>query len=195
MASVKTMCMVKTYLDRAIAEAADLLPKLASLAPQVQRLCESMKTCWDNGGRVLIAGNGGSAADAMHFAEELSVRFQKNRKALAAIALCDPTVITCAANDFGYEAIFSRQVEAFGRPGDIFIGITTSGNSANILRAITQAKSQQMIAVGFLGKDGGKASGMVDINVTIPHPLTARVQEGHKILIHTICEWVDSKYA
>lgn len=187
--------MVKPYLDRAIADLHELLPKVAALAPQIQRLCEAMKTCWDNGGRVLIAGNGGSAADAMHFAEELTVRFQKNRRALAAIALCDPTVLTCAANDFGYEAVFSRQVEAFGRPGDVFIGITTSGNSANILRAITQAKSQGMTTVGFLGKDGGKAAGMVDIDVTVPHALTARVQEGHKVLIHTICEWADSKYS
>jgi len=144
---------------------------------------------------MLVAGNGGSAADAMHFAEELTVRFQKNRRALAALALCDPTVITCAANDFGYESIFTRQVEAFGKLGDVFVGITTSGNSQNVLRAFATARSQGLLTVGMLGKDGGKAKDLVDIDLTIPHSLTSRVQEGHKILIHTICEWVDSKYS
>lgn len=187
--------MVKPYLDRALSELNDLLPKIADLSPHVQRLCDALQTCWNNGGKMLIAGNGGSCADAMHFAEELTVRFQKNRRALAAMALCDPTVLTCAANDFGYEAVFSRQVEAFGKLGDVFIGITTSGNSENILRALATARSQGLITVGMLGKDGGKARGLVDINLTIPHTLTSRVQEGHKILIHTICEWVDSKYS
>ena len=187
--------MVKPYLDRALGELAELLPNIAALSPQVQRFCEALQTCWNNGGKMLVAGNGGSAADAMHFAEELTVRFQKNRRALAAMALCDPTVITCAGNDFGYDAIFTRQVEAFGKLGDVFVGITTSGNSANILRAFATARSQGLLTVGMLGKDGGKAKDVVDIDLTIPHTLTSRVQEGHKILIHTICEWVDSKYS
>jgi D-sedoheptulose 7-phosphate isomerase len=106
----------------------------------------------------MTCGNGGSASDAMHLAEELIARFQKNRRALAAIALCDPTVVTCAANDFGYEKVFSRQVEALGNPGDVLIVFTTSGNSPNVLRALEAAKAQACVTAGFLGKDGGKAA-------------------------------------
>ncbi len=152
-----------------------------------------MLACWSNRGKVLIAGNGGSSADAMHLAEELCVRFQKNRRALAAIALCDPTVITCAGNDYGYDHVFARQVEALGNPGDILIVMTTSGNSANVLRAIEAAKSQKLLTAAFLGKDGGKLRGQCDIELLIPSPLSARVQECHKLLYHTLCEWVDTK--
>jgi D-sedoheptulose 7-phosphate isomerase len=129
----------------------------------------------------------------MHLAEELAVRFMKNRKALAAIALCDPTVITCAGNDFGFDSVFARQVEALGNPGDVLIVFTTSGNSTNILRAIEQAKSQRLTTVAFLGKDGGKAKGTCDIEFIVPANVPHRIQEGHKILFHTLCEWVDEK--
>lgn len=186
--------MLKPFLDNSIAQLQALLPKIAEMSPQVQRLCDAMKQCWDSGNKVMIAGNGGSAADAMHFAEELAVRFQKNRQALAAMALCDPTVLTCAANDFGYDSVFARQIEALGRKGDLFIGITTSGNSKNILNAFDACRKRGVTTVGFLGKDGGKSGGTLDIEIIIPHSLTSRVQEGHKLLIHTLCEWVDSKY-
>lgn len=186
--------MLEKYLNKSIAELQALLPKIAELTPQVQRLCDAMKSCWDAGNKVMVAGNGGSAADAMHFAEELCVRFQKNRQALAAMALCDPTILTCAANDFGYDTVFSRQIEALGRSGDLFIGITTSGNSKNILNAFDACRRRGVTTVGFLGKDGGKTRGEVDIEIIIPHKLTSRVQEGHKLLIHSICEWVDEQY-
>src|SRR2546423_10675226 len=119
-----------------------------------------MMKCWEGKGKVLIAGNGGSSTDAMHFAEELVARFQKNRRALAAVALCDPSVITCAANDFGFEFVFSRQIEALGNSGDVFIGMSTSGNSVNMLRAFERAKERGLVTVSFLGKDGGKAKGL-----------------------------------
>src|SRR4051812_16425637 len=125
------MSMEPNY-SRAIKDLGELLPKLRALHPQLQRVGDAMMKCWGSRGKVLIAGNGGSSTDAMHFAEELVARFQKNRRALAAIALCDPSVITCSANDFGYDQIFSRQVEALGNPGDIFIALSTSGNSPNI---------------------------------------------------------------
>src|SRR5437667_9235842 len=128
--------MIKPLLDRAISDLSDLLPKVAALAPQLQNLAEAMWTCWEKGGKVLTAGNGGSASDAMHLAEELVVRFVKNRRAMPAVALCDPTVLTCAGNDFGFDSIFSRQVEALGKSGDVLICFSTSGNSANILRAL-----------------------------------------------------------
>src|SRR5205823_4628253 len=124
---------MKRILDRAVEETRELLPRLAALEPQLTRLGEAMLAAWDKRGKVLVCGNGGSAADAMHLAEELVARFAKNRRALAALALCDPTVLTCAANDFGYENVFSRQVEAFGNAGDVLVVLSTSGNSPNIL--------------------------------------------------------------
>jgi D-sedoheptulose 7-phosphate isomerase len=182
---------MKKLLDNAIADLADLLPKLAQFEPQMARLGEAVMQCWSKRGKLLVAGNGGSACDAMHLAEELIARFQKNRRALAAIALCDPTVITCAGNDFGFDTIFSRQVEALGNPGDLLIVFSTSGNSANILRAIQSAKAQEMITVAFLGKDGGQARGTCDIEMIIPAQASHRIQEAHQLLFHTLCEWVD----
>jgi D-sedoheptulose 7-phosphate isomerase len=185
--------VMKSLLKMAADDLAQMMPKLAAMSEPLQKLGDMMLECWRKRGKILVAGNGGSAADAMHLAEELSVRFMKNRKALAAIALCDPTAITCAANDLGYEMIFSRQIEALGNPGDILIVFTTSGNSANILRAIGQAKSQHLLTVAFLGKDGGKAKGLCDIELIVPANVAHRIQEGHKILYHTLCEWIDAK--
>jgi D-sedoheptulose 7-phosphate isomerase len=184
---------MKTALSDSLRELAELLPRLDALSPALQRLGDAMMTCWDNRGKVLIAGNGGSAADAMHFAEELVVRFVKDRRALAAIALCDPTMITCAGNDFGYDTIFSRQVEALGNPGDLFIAMTTSGNSPNLVQAVATAKSRQMTTIAFLGKDGGALRGQCDIELLIPSPTTARIQEAHKLLFHTLCTWIDAR--
>src|SRR3954470_2107611 len=177
---------MKSVLSRSIKDLQALLPRLEPLADQLQRLGDAMLNCWNKKGKVLIAGNGGSAADAMHLAEELSVRFAKNRRALAAIALCDPAVLTCAANDFGFDAIFSRQIEALGNSGDIFIALTTSGNSTNLLRAVETAKSRGLLTVSFLGKDGGQLRSKCDIELLIPSPTTARIQECQKILYHTL---------
>jgi D-sedoheptulose 7-phosphate isomerase len=152
-----------------------------------------MLKCWEAHGKVLIAGNGGSAADAMHFAEELSVRYQKNRRALAAMALCDAPAITCAANDFGYDQVFARQVEALGNAGDILIVLSTSGNSNSVIKALELAKARKLLTVAFLGKDGGRSKGLADIELLVPSPLTARVQEAHKLLYHVLCEWIESK--
>jgi D-sedoheptulose 7-phosphate isomerase len=184
---------MKTILQRAVEEHAQLIPKLAALEPQLTRLGDSLMTCWAKRGKALVAGNGGSASDAMHLAEELVARFEKNRRALAAMALCDPTVLTCAANDFGFESVFSRQVEAFGNPGDVLIVFSTSGNSVNLLRAIEAAKKQSMVTAAFLGKDGGKARGMCDIELIVPATTSHRIQEGQKVLYHALCEWVDQR--
>jgi D-sedoheptulose 7-phosphate isomerase len=181
-----------SLLSRAISDQAALLPKLSAFEQPLQRLGDAMMECWKTRGKVLIAGNGGSSTDAMHFAEELVARFQKNRRALAAIALCDPSVVTCAANDFGFEFIFSRQVEALGNPGDVFVALSTSGNSPNILRALEAAKSQKLITVSFLGKDGGKARGIADIELIVPAQSSALIQAAHQLFYHTICEWVDA---
>lgn len=184
---------MRDLLENAVQDLNRAIATLPAMAADLERLGEAMLGCWEKRCKVMIAGNGGSSADAMHLAEELSVRFMKNRRALAAIALCDPTAITCAGNDFGFDHVFSRQVEALGNPGDILILFSTSGNSSNILRAIQQAKLQRVITVGFLGKDGGKAKGQCDIEFVIPVQLTARVQEAHKILYHTLCEWIDQR--
>ena len=180
-------------LKRAVSDLASLLPQITAMSPTLEQLGEAMMRCWERRGKVLIAGNGGSAADAMHFAEELVVRFQKNRKGLAAMALCDPTIVTCAANDFGYERVFARQIEAFGNEGDIFIAMTTSGNSTNIIEAIHLAKNQRLFTAAFLGKDGGQAKSLCDLELIVPSPTTARVQEAHKILYHTLCEWIEER--
>ena len=184
---------MKRLLTNAIRESAELMPRLAALEPQMTRLGEALMACWAKKGKALVAGNGGSASDAMHLAEELVARFEKNRRALAAMALCDPTVITCAANDFGFDTVFSRQVEALGNAGDVLIVFTTSGNSPNILKALEAAKKQSMLTAAFLGKDGGKVKGMCDIELIVPAQTSHRIQEGHKLLYHTLCEWVDQR--
>src|SRR5690242_6716923 len=127
---------MESILSAAVNDLGKLLPAVRAMGPQLQQLAQAMLDGFNSGKKTLVAGNGGSAADAMHLAEELVARFMKNRRALPAIALCDPTLLTCAANDFGFEAVFSRQVEALGNAGDVLVVFTTSGNSPNILRAI-----------------------------------------------------------
>lgn len=172
---------------------AELLPKVAGLSPQLERLGQAMMQCWQNRGKVLIAGNGGSAADAIHFAEELVVRFAKDRRGLAAMALCDGAVLTCAANDLGFEHAFSRQVEAYGNEGDVFIAMSTSGNSVNLIHAIRAARERGLTTAAFLGKDGGQTRGLCDVELLVPSNVTARVQEAHKVLYHALCEWVEAR--
>ncbi len=148
-----------------------------------------------SGGKILITGNGGSAADASHFAGEMIVRLSsdKNRQSLPAIALCvDPSVMTAAANDYGYDRIFSRQVEGLGNKGDMLFVMSTSGNSANIINAVQVAKEQGMISVGLLGGTGGKLAKLVDRAIVIPHPSTQRIQEEHIFIIHTLVGLVES---
>lgn len=185
---------IDAMFTRALTDLGELLPRLAALAPQMQRLADAMLGCWQRGGKVLIAGNGGSAADAMHFAEELVARYQKNRRALAAVALCDPTVLTCAANDFGYDSVFARQVEALGNPGDVLIVMTTSGNSANLVRAVETAKARGLTTAALLGRDGGRLRGACDVELLVPAQPSGRIQEAHKLMYHTVCEYIDSQF-
>jgi D-sedoheptulose 7-phosphate isomerase len=180
-------------LSRAIGEWTDLLPKMVAFEPELHRLGETLLACWQARGKVLTAGNGGSAADAIHLAEELVVRFHKPRRALAAIALCDSGNLTCAANDLGFDEVFARQVEALGNRGDVLIVFTTSGNSPNIIRAIETAKAGGLKTVAFIGKSGGKAKGHCDFEFLVPSQNTARVQEAHLVLYHALCEWIDER--
>ncbi len=178
--------------EAALQESIELQSQLKPFAPTIGRIVRLMTGAWDSGNKIMFAGNGGSAADAMHFAEELVVRYNRNRKALAALALLDPTTVTCAGNDLGYDQIFSRQIDALAKPGDVFIGITTSGYSPNILRAFESSKAHGVHTVGFLGKDGGKAKSLCDIPLIIPSPRTARVQEAHKMIYHAMCDYFDA---
>ena len=150
--------------------------------------------CMKNGGKVLICGNGGSAADSQHFAAELVGRFKLERKGLPAIALStDTSVLTCMGNDYGYDSIFSRQVEALGNKGDVLIGFSTSGNSNNVITAIEGGKKKGLTTIGFLGKDGGKLKDMVDVDLTFNYSETARTQEHHLMTYHLICEFVEKE--
>lgn len=152
--------------------------------------------CIKSGGKILIAGNGGSAADAQHFAAELVGRFVMERSGIPAIALTtDTSILTCMGNDYGYNSIFSRQIEAIGSNNDIFIGISTSGNSENIIVAVSKAKEKGIKVIGFLGKDGGKLLDMCDSSLLLNYKDTARVQEHHIMSIHLICEFVEKAIA
>ncbi len=184
---------MKSFLQESLAGHAAMHDGLRQLSPTLEKLGQAMFDCWQYRGKVLTAGNGGSACDAIHLAEELSVRYHKTRRALAAVALADAGAISCAGNDFGFESVFQRQVEALGNPGDILIVFTTSGNSANVVKAVEQAKLQNLKTASFLGKDGGKLRGQCDFELLVPSLNTARVQEGHLLLYHTLCEWIDSK--
>jgi D-sedoheptulose 7-phosphate isomerase len=149
-------------------------------------------TCFAEGGKIIIAGNGGSLCDAMHFAEELTGQFRKPRQALPAIALSEPGHLTCVSNDFGFDHVFSRGVEAFGKSGDIFIGLTTSGNSENIVKAFAAAKERGLKTIAFLGKEGGRLRGQADLELIINgFPTSDRIQEAHMAAIHMIIELVE----
>ncbi len=142
--------------------------------------------------RLLVFGNGGSAADAQHFAAEFVGRFQRERQALAAVALTtDTSILTAIGNDYSYDRVFARQVEAIGEPGDVAFGITTSGGSANVIEAFRVAKARQLTTIALTGRDGGDAGRMADIHLNVPDPSTARAQEVHRTLLHAICEIVE----
>ena len=166
--------------------------KSSNYAEKLVNIVNILHNCIENGGKILICGNGGSAADAQHFAAELVGRFKLERKGLPAIALTtDTSVLTCMGNDYGYDSIFSRQVEALGNKGDVLIGISTSGNSKNVILAVEEAKKQDLISIGLLGKNGGKLKNMVDEDITFNYSETARIQEHHLMTYHLICEFVE----
>jgi D-sedoheptulose 7-phosphate isomerase len=144
------------------------------------------------GNKIMLCGNGGSAADAQHIAAEISGRFVKDRKGLAGLALStDTSVLTSVSNDFGFESVFSRQVEALAHPGDLLVGISTSGNSPNVLAALKMARQLQCKTLGLSGNEGGKFSGFCDLNLVVPSSETARIQEMHILIGHILCQAID----
>ncbi len=170
--------------------------KLRDLTPEIARAARMLIGCLEAGGKILICGNGGSAADAQHIAAELVGRFKRERRALAAIALTtDSSILTALANDYSYDEIFRRQVEALGRPGDLWFGISTSGNSPNLLLAARAARAAGLDTCALLGKDGGKLAAEVDLALVVPAADTARVQEGQTVIYHILCDLVEGVFA
>lgn len=169
---------------------------LTELAPLVEVVAGRMSECLERGGKVLLFGNGGSAADAQHIAAELTGRYKKERRALAAIALTtDTSALTAIGNDYGYERVFSRQVEALANKGDLLIGISTSGNSQNVLLAFEEGRKIGCFCAGMSGRDGGKMNELCDVNLVIPSHDTPRIQEMHITLAHIMCHLVEERMA
>ena len=162
----------------------------------IDRAAQAMLQAIKADGKILSCGNGGSHCDAMHFAEELTGRYRGNRPGIAAIAISDVSHISCVGNDYGYDQIFSRYVEAVGRKGDVLLAISTSGNSRNVLAAIEAAHERDLIVVALTGKGGGKIAQVLretDVHVCVPHERTARIQEVHLLVLHCLCDGVDSQ--
>jgi len=175
----------------------DAVATLPALAPRIAALGEALVSALRSGGKLLVFGNGGSAGDAQHIAAELVGRYVTERRGLAAIALTtDTSALTAISNDFGYEHVFARQVEALARPGDLVLGISTSGNSANVMRGLEAARMHGCHVFGLSGRDGGQMSALLgECNVVVPVGDTARVQECHILIGHMLCEFVDAAYA
>ena len=178
---------------RTFDETIDLHQRVSAGAiPEVARAASLIVDSLARGGKVLAFGNGGSAADAQHLVAELVGRFQRDRRGFAAIALTtDTSVLTSVANDYGFERVFARQVEALGRAGDVAVAISTSGESPNVAAGVAAARSQGMRVLALTGRNGGRVGADADVHVNVPHTSAARVQEVHRTLIHAICEIVE----
>jgi len=181
-------------LNGAIAAATSTIGSLADIQEQLANAADHIDRCLRAGNKLLVCGNGGSAADASHFATELVVRFAKDRRALPAICLtADSGILTAAGNDYGFDEIFARQVAAFGVAGDVLICLTTSGKSQNLIRALEEAKARKLKTIAFLGRDGGSTIGIADLDSLVRSDSTARVQEAHQLLLHVLCEIIESR--
>ena len=186
--------LVQKQLAQSIATMQATLADL-HIADTIVTIAELTANAMQAGRKLLVAGNGGSAADAQHLVAEFVVRLTANRPALRAVALTtDSSILTAAGNDFSFDCIFARQVEALGQPGDLFLGISTSGNSKNILQAVRQAKQMDMTTIGFSGNDGGQMRALCDYNVIIPSNITMNIQECHLALEHIFCMVVERFY-
>jgi phosphoheptose isomerase len=188
------MSDLSSNLNYAINDSVRTLQSLKDLEPEVTRAADLIDQCLGAGNKLLVCGNGGSAADASHFVTELVVRFAKDRPALPAICLASDTgVLTAAGNDYGFDEIFARQVAAFGVPGDVLICLTTSGKSKNLIRALEEAKVHKLKTIAFLGRDGGSTIGIADVDLLVKSDSTARIQEAHQLLLHVLCEIIEAR--
>ena len=181
-----------TPVQSAISDAVRNFESLRALEPGLLRAADLVKQCLLGGGKLLACGNGGSAGDVSDFTTEFTCRFIGDRQPYPAINLtADGSLLTATANDYGYDHVFSRQIRAFGKPGDIVFAVSTSGRSKSIISALEEAKKLGLTSVALLGKDGGDAKGLATVELIVPGPVTARIQEAHKFLFHVICELVD----
>ncbi|EKO3496633.1 D-sedoheptulose 7-phosphate isomerase [Vibrio fluvialis] len=189
--------MYQDLIKSELTEAADVLNKFLSDDHNIAQIEAAAKVIADSfkqGGKVLSCGNGGSHCDAMHFAEELTGRYRENRPGYPGIAISDPSHLSCVSNDFGYDYVFSRYVEAVGAEGDVLFGLSTSGNSGNILKAIEAAKAKGMKTIALTGKDGGKMAGLADVEIRVPHfGYADRIQEIHIKIIHIVIQLIEKE--
>ena len=185
---------MKTYINDSIAVKQRILDDDAFLET-LEQARRALDTCFASGNKVLIAGNGGSAADAQHFATEIVGRFMRERRGYPAIALTtDTSIITAWSNDYSFTSLYARQLEALGAAGDVFVAISTSGNSENIIQAAQQARSMGLTVIGLLGRDGGRMNALCDISLVVPSESTPRIQESHIMLIHILCEEAEKQF-
>ncbi|HEY2625370.1 MAG TPA: SIS domain-containing protein [Candidatus Udaeobacter sp.] len=190
------MSDLSSILNQAINGSIETLKSLEKIESKIARATELIEQCLRSGSKLLVCGNGGSASDAAHFATELVVRFAKDRRAYPAICLTgDGGLLTAAGNDYGFDEIFARQVAAFGLEGDVLIVLTTSGKSKNVRRALEEAKSHKLKTIAFLGRDGGSTIGLADVDLLVASDSTARIQEAHQLLLHVLCEIIESRLA
>jgi phosphoheptose isomerase len=179
-----------------IADAKALLVQLAGLESKIEAAADTIAAALLSGHKLLACGNGGSAADASHLTTEFVARFDRDRRAYPAISLAaHGGDLTAIGNDYSFADLFARQVQAYGKPDDVLVVFTTSGRSENIFRALAAAKDLSVQTIAFLGRDGGKCAGMADVELQVGGKITARIQEGHKFLLHTICELVEEQLA
>jgi D-sedoheptulose 7-phosphate isomerase len=183
-----------TNLNDQLSELVATLNRFRDLLPTVEAAGADIRAALKAGNKLLSAGNGGSAADALHLAEELVGRFDKERPSLPAVCLsADPTLLTCIGNDYGFDQLFARQVQGLGRPGDILVVFTTSGNSMNLVHALTEGKRLGLRTIAVLGKSGGKAKGLADHEIIVPSTVTARIQEVHTFILHSWLSIVEAE--
>jgi D-sedoheptulose 7-phosphate isomerase len=185
---VKKIMSYKDIISNELGEAQQVLDRFLNDPQQIEKIEQAasmMAAAIMNNGKIISCGNGGSHCDAMHFAEELTGRYRDNRRALPAIAISDVSHLSCVSNDFGYEYVFSRYIEGLGQPGDVLLGLSTSGNSPNIIRAAEAARNKGMKVIILSGKDGGKLGGVADVEIRVPHfGYADRIQEIHIKVIH-----------
>jgi len=185
-----------TELRRAIAAATKTLESIVDLEAPIAAAATLISQCLTSGNKLLVCGNGGSAADAGDFCTELACRFERDRRPYPAHNLSQGgSLLTATANDYGFEEIFARQLRAFGKAGDVLIAITTSGKSANVRRALEEAKVARLKTVALLGRDGGACAGLADVDLIVPGESTARIQEAHKFILHVLCEIIEPRLA
>jgi D-sedoheptulose 7-phosphate isomerase len=181
-------------LKSAIAAAEKTLQSLGDLDAQVGKAANLIQQCLCTGNKLLVCGNGGSAADAADFCTEFACRFVEDRRPFPAMNLAQGgSLLTATANDYGFEEVFARQVRAFGKPDDVLIAISTSGKSKNIRRVLEEARARKLKTIALLGRDGGSAVGLADVDLIVPGNSTARIQEAHKFILHVLCEAVEPR--